>query len=72
MFYLTFDIDIDICFPPLPETKWYNPVDCNNYRKMHHATLRRVVRCRAKARESRGRYAVEGARVMELDEVEEA
>ena len=33
-------------------TKWYNPIGCHNYRKMHRITPRRVVKRRD--RQSRG------------------
>lgn len=35
-------------------SKWYNPIDRNNYRKIHHMALRRVLRKRQ--RESKSRY----------------
>ena len=38
---------------PNEKPKWYNPTDRNNYRKIHHVALRRVVRSRRGARESR-------------------
>ena len=51
--------------------KWYNPTDRNNYRKIHHMALRRVVRCRQ--RESRHRYPLDGLRtyITVFDEIYE-
>ena len=33
--------------------KWYNPKNRNNYRKVHHMSMRRVMGCRQRPRESR-------------------
>ena len=46
MFYSPYYIDMCSLFPEPAQPKWYNPVDRNNYRKIHHTTLRRIIRLR--------------------------
>jgi len=45
MFYSPYYIDMCSLFPEPAQPKWYNPVDRNNYRKIHHTTLSPSVIC---------------------------
>ena len=42
-----------LAITPPSLAKWYNPIDRHNYRKMHHMTMLRRLRCRWRTRESR-------------------
>ena len=52
-FFDQYNLSIDAIGKTLPERrKWYNPENWNNYRKMHHITMRRIARSRQRPRES--------------------